>query len=276
MPSVFSVIGASWEFYRKQPVLNSVLAWLLITPLTLHGILLTPEGDKGTTILGDALAENLAMSDTAITFLTGILTLAFSIWVLWGQASVMVVAKRLLQSKAGRSRSSFSTVRSESSAVIIPLFLTELLRGCATLLLTVPALLVLTMANTFGSSDSALQLVSLFLFLCLLIPPAFFQLRTYFYDLLIVTEGTAYRGALKQSNAMILGKSWQCLGKLTGLYALLLLPAIAVGAATDEAIATFAPSLFPVSQIIGSTLLAFAILFITLSSVGLFGALKKT
>lgn len=246
MPSVFTLIGSSWAFLRKQPVLNPVIAWLFILPLTLQSSLLS-EIEEDVTLLGDLLARNTGMSPGAVTATIILIQIIFSVWVLWGSACVLVVGKRIAQSKAGRSRTSFKAVRDQASKFIIPLFLTQILRACITLLWA----------------------------LLLIVPGVIYDLRTTFYDVIIVLEGKEYREALRESIDTVKGNSWPLFWILIALGFVLFIPAIGIHAMAQVVFTSIQYYLEPLAHLVGSTVMALSIVLYSLCSIHLYAYLKK-
>jgi uncharacterized membrane protein len=169
MPSVFTLIGESWAFARKQPVLLHIGFWLLFLPMLvmneLSAYLQVAEKTVNTGTAGPVIFSILAI-------------LALSVFSIWGTAAVLLTGSRLLAAKSGRSRTSFKAVRTEASAFIIPLLLTKILRGIFSAL--------------WG--------------ILLIIPGILYFLNTLFYAVVIVVEGISYRAALRKSNAIMKGQ----------------------------------------------------------------------
>jgi hypothetical protein len=163
-PSSATLIGQSWSFWQKQPTLQPVLFWLLFAPALSYSVcirLLLGDGESMTAIdwsSGRTIVLILGMAAAGVTFV-------------WGGAAVLVVGKRILGNKAGRSRSSFRSVRNQAARSLVPLLLTGLLRDCFTILWS----------------------------LLLIIPGIVYALRTTFHNVIVVCEGIAYREALERS-----------------------------------------------------------------------------
>src|SRR3989344_5664488 len=199
MPSILSLIGASWTFYRKQPVLNWVLVWFLIMPQTLLNML-------SRLMEGTRYPFLQALPDKKLTILLvlpGLLLL--TLLIIWGIACVLVVCRRIIQSRAGRARTSFATLRKEAAPYILPLFLTGILRSCFTI----------------------------FWAILLIVPGVIYSIRTIFYPIIVVAEGISYRAALHRSTAMVKGRTWQILRILLAVNLVLFFPAIVVTAALE-------------------------------------------
>lgn len=192
MPNIFSLFGQSWDFCRKQSALLQAAFWLLFLP-TLVGQFLADYEIAHKDILGNR---------PEISLLLVLVQIMFALLTLWGTACVLVVGKRLLQTKAGRSKTSLSIVRSQGAASFVPLLLTGILRSVIGLLWS----------------------------LLLLIPGIVYFIRTAFYPIIVVCEGVSYRPALKQCLELSKGRFWQVAGTIIGLALLTLVPAQLISA----------------------------------------------
>ncbi|OGJ56373.1 hypothetical protein A3D88_03215 [Candidatus Peribacteria bacterium RIFCSPHIGHO2_02_FULL_52_16] len=242
MPSILSLIGASWTFYRKQPVLNWVLVWFLIMPQTLLNML-------SRLMEGTRYPFLQALPDKKLTILLvlpGFLLLTLII--IWGVACVLVVCRRIIQSRAGRARTSFATLRKEAAPYILPLFFTSILRSCFTL----------------------------FWAILLVVPGIIYSIRTTFYAVVVVAEDISYRAALHRSTTMVKGRTGQIFWILLGMNVLLFLPAIMVTAALEfSPFFTLTDWLIPLADIIESSFFGLAVILSLIASVELFAAIKK-
>lgn len=247
MPNIFTLIGESWEYYRKQPVLNLVALWLIIIPLTLMSWLNTFLEEQA--VLMEAGLENM-FSEPRVMQMGLVLLAVFiilTLWTVWGSACTLLVGKKLLQSRAGRSRSSFKSVRKQGLKYVLTLFLTDILRTCITIL--------------WG--------------LLLIVPGIIYSIRTSFYEVVIVSENLGYRTALNRSKEIVKGKTWQMLGYLIGLFVIIFLPVfVGIGFIT-MLIDTFDPRLIHIVDIFGSAFTGFAIIIFYLSLILLYDAFKK-
>lgn len=192
MPNLFSVFGQSWDFCRKQSALMQAAFWLLFLP-ALVGQFLTDYQIANKTMLGNR---------PEISLLLVLCQIVIALLTLWGTACVLSVGKRLLQTKAGRAKTSFAIVRSQGAAVFVPLLLTGILRTIFGFLWT----------------------------LLLIIPGIIYMIRTAFYPIIVVCEGVAYRPALKQCLELSKGRFWQIAGTIVGLGVLTLVPAQLISA----------------------------------------------
>ncbi len=170
--------------------------------------------------------------------------------IFWGQASVLMVAKRMLISPAGRTRSSFKAVRNEAKKFIAALLLTELLRSAITFLLM----------------------------LLLIVPGIIYSIRTIFYDIIMIEEGKVQYGRplLQKSKNVVTGRTWHVFLTVLGFSLCIFLPVgIVDGAivllltAADERLATLA-------MVLTDFIDAFASMFFLICTVSLYATLKKT
>ena len=174
MPSVFALIGGAWRFSAKQPAVFPVAFWLIFSPLA------------------------IAFSNV----LPRLCILALALMILWGEVALLVIGKRLLQTKAGRSRTSLRTTVLQARRYIIPAVLTGLLR--------------------IG--------LSLLWALLLIVPGILYAIRTSFFLIVIVTEGIEYRAGLKRSQHIVRGRTLQILLTFLILGITLFAPAMIVRA----------------------------------------------
>jgi len=151
-----------------------------------------------------AMWLSTALESVFSTFFTGAilfpLTLVTSavivVIVTFGQAATLIIAKRVLGHPAGRSRTSLRQVCKSARGFIIPLLLTGILRSCFSIL--------------WG--------------LLLIIPGIIYALRTFFFDIIIITEKKNYRAALKESIVIVKGHTWSILIYVIGIQILFFLP----------------------------------------------------
>jgi uncharacterized membrane protein len=284
-----TLISSSWQFYRKQPALNSVLLWLLIVPGTLQEALTFIPWERG------VLHENgLDQAAYAIT------SLALSILSLWGLAAVLLVGKRMIQNRAGRSRTSFRAVRTQSLRYVVPLLLTSILRGFATLywslLFIIPAILVMVSSNSCntiipasiallssndsdGIRQSLLSLVvhcrMVFILLPLLLPAVVYSVQTTFCSLVVVGENKRYRQALRRSRDVIKGRFWHTFWILLQLCVLLLFSAGLLAGIITGIVEGIEPRLFPLAILLRQTIGGLSLLLFTLCTLQVFGWLRE-
>ncbi len=88
-------------------------------------------------------------------------------------------------------------------------------------------------------------------------------------------EGFGYRQALKVSKNVVKGHTWTTLWHLLGLAVVIFLPSFFLAGATDEFARYFDMRLFPAMSIVGNTCIAFSLMLFTLTTIVLYGELKK-
>lgn len=278
----FLLAAESWAFFRRQPALLSVLLWLVILPSAAIEAMdaYWPESDVPSV---RGIGE--------LSFVVAMIVMLFLM--LWGLACTLLVARRMLQSKAGRSRTSFSAVRRESIKLILPLFFTSLLRGIITVYWALPylaaslAFVMLSRECQLGLRDMAdaasprdamaafyRGCSPLLLLLPLLIFPIVYCLRTFFWGAVVAGEKLKYRDALRRSRDVVKGRGWPTLGALLGLGLLLFVPAqIPVGIAWY--VETRQEIVFPLlDELTGSVTNAVAGMLFTLGTVELYRRLR--
>ena len=183
LSAVPSLIGSSWQFLRKQPAMLPIAAWLIAIPYALF--------EAANNLLGPA--NNPAVLPAEETVMIVLFMAAMSVLFLWGHASTLTVGRRLLQTNAGRSRTSFRAVIKQSRGFIIPLLLTYILWTCMTFL--------------WG--------------ILLIVPGIFFFVRTFLFPVAVVGEGINYRQALYRSRTLVKGRFGEFFLMLLALFILL-------------------------------------------------------
>ena len=259
---------------RKQPVLLQLVLWVIALPLLLTDILLLVRPADPTL----ALAMQIALF-IVVTFVS-----------LWGAAGVLLVGKRMIQkNKAGRSRTSVKAILQDAAPLVLPLFFTSILRTCFTLyrlLLLIPLAIAILffceeVIEAVHSADDIQLLIRscplLLLAIPLVIPAVMYQLRTAFYQVALVEEGTTYRDAMHRSTEITRGRFWHVAGTL--LLLAIILFAIPVALALTYPLVngdmkTLTP-LLVVSMAIVHAASAIAGLLFTLSLIAFYGQLRK-
>ncbi len=280
--TVASLLHESWTFYRKNTVFNSILLWLLIVPIIFVDLL-----DFWT------LPESPSL-DLAIHMFLSVLGIFVSYW---GFAATLLVGKRMIQNKAGRSRSSLLSVLRESAPVVLPLLFTSILRGCfffyRALIFLIPAfLLILTpflcpevplsgsnrLSDFFtdGSDRISHCWIYFFFLLPLLIPAILYLIRTSFYSIALVAEQMQYRDALRRSMMLMRGKFAHVLSMILSLSCILLLPPTILSLIAQTALLPFnSQGFLTMADIVCTTLTEFGALLFTLSLIALYGKLRS-
>ncbi len=221
MPSIFRTIGEAWTFMWRQPALLSVGIWLLLLPDVLSQVFFLPYGQE----------TEIEMDLVLMAVQFGLVFI-----LIWGFASTLTIGRRLLQAKAGRLRTSFKAVQGQARGLIIPLFLTDIIRGGIALLWSLP-LIGLSMF-ALALADSAR--VTLFAFtrgnvwlpllgIVLILPSIIYLIQTSLAPMVIAYEKVSYRQALRRSRQLFKGHLVEGGFAIIALTCLLLLtPLIAV------------------------------------------------
>lgn len=233
---MLSLIGSSWNFFRRQPALLWVGIWLLFVPMLCIDALTS-------VVESDAIPADTRAAGTIAIFL---LSLVLSVIIVWGQCCVMVAGRRMLQTNAGRSRTSFGAVSSQAKAFVIPFILTNLLRGCITLLWS----------------------------LLLVIPGIIYAIRTAFAPVVIVGENVAYRGALKRSKDAVKGNFWPVTGTLLGVLVLLFLVPFGIITGLTHLLPD-TPAVSVASRAVGSAWSAVATILVNLCLIRMYEQYRK-
>lgn len=247
MPNIFSLMGTAWDFFRSQPVLNTVLVWLLVLPMS--GMFAVADLQMSHPALKNAtLQAVLYQGADPMPFLgVAFLQLLLTVLLLWGIACVLLVGRKLLQNRAGRARTSFAVVRQEAGHYVATLLLTDILRACATIL--------------WG--------------LLLIVPGIIYFIRTFFFYIAIVCEGQGFRDALRQSNAVVKGQTATAGLYLLGLCAFIFLPLAVADTFVANIVYLLAPSAVKATYVLSSLLYGTGGLLFLLSTIPLYRELKK-
>lgn len=169
---------------------------------------------------------------------------------MWGQACILIVAKRLVASPAGRTRTSFSAVRKQAKKYIGPLFLTELLRSIVTILLL----------------------------LLFVVPGIIYSIRTLFYDIMMIESGRiAYgRDALKPSYNLVKGHTWAVLWRIAIIAICIFLPIGLFDGFITEMLTLIDTRLETLALVLTDLADAFATMFFMVCSVALYANFKQS
>jgi hypothetical protein len=226
--------ATSWTFLWRQPALGRVAALLAFLPLVVMYTL-------------DVSVGGTPAEQTAVIV---VLFLAAYALLTWGTACTLVVGKRLLQAKAGRTRTSFKAVQGQARGFVAPLLLTDILRACIALFWSLPAVglglfamteLQITYLTNDPFDDARAYWYLAGVCALLLLPLAYLAL-TVLAPQAVVYEKLSPRQALARSRKLLLPRAARSLGVLI-LLALLWLPGMAaeilIGDYVDPAVATF-------------------------------------
>lgn len=291
MNKAFVYIGSAWEFYKSQPLLNQVLGWFFIAPLTCSFVL-----DFIQTNYASLIEGALHISHRQLYSIGLGLEILITLWVLIGYACTFAIAKRIVKSAAGRNRSSLHSVFEDAKPIVLPLLLTNILRECITLLWMLPYTLCVVLylfsvspekINTFAEAIVALLSLQetelpadiagmLLLLTPLILPAIYYRIRTLLYDIIIGIEGTYYRDALAASKKAIRGKFWLFLGQFLTILVCTYLPAAIVSGIMEQIITSINPSLGIISSLIFGTMMAIATMFSIIANIFLYKDLTSS
>lgn len=240
MVSPVLLLSSAWRFYRKQPVLNHVLLWLLFLPLFGMRVmrqLMEP---------GPLNAWPVVTPSASSYLLISLASLVFGVVLTWGNACVLLIGKRLIKSPAGRSRTSFRAVRSQAFSFVIPLLLTNILRVLLTLLWS----------------------------LLLIVPGIVFLVRSSFYSIALVCEKELYNASFKRSAEVMRGQVLHAIASLILLSILTFAPATIVSLLASSVLSALDLRFLAMADVIDAALMAFAALLFTLGSIRLYAQLR--
>lgn len=258
MSAALLYISEAWNFFRKQPVLNDVLLWLLFLP-SLLGVFsrFAIQHINGTWGLDPSPMEML---------LDGFVQIIAVLWISWGVAAVLLVAKRIVKSPAGRSRTSFATVRSQAGKLLIPLVLTTLLRECVSLLYSTPYIVAFfAVALAMNLQEEHLILSVALMLTPLLFFTIMYRLKTSLANVVLVCEKKEYRAALRRSAEVARGKLGFLFGVQLGVGVLLMLAVFTVIQIVEIAATSLDGRLSVLTDIVSAVGSAFFTLLFTLA-----------
>lgn len=218
MKRAAAFIGEAWIFASKQPALLRSGFFLVFLPMLAGEILPLPESDARPEIIAVAVVAQLALA----------------VLVLWGSACTLTVGRRLLQAKAGRTRTSFMAVQEQARGLVIPLLLTEILRSCIAFFWALPGiaaaiLLILGDRSAFDAGDITTVLIGrpwiIGVVCLLLLLPAIYLLLTSLTPMVVAYEKISFRAALKRSRLLVKGHIGELLVVQGFLWLCLIVPA---------------------------------------------------
>lgn len=245
MRNLFTLIGLSWDFARKQPVLLPIALWLFFVPIT--GLMSLAWFEEENPVLR-AVTENGIGPETDLRLLSLVLLseILLVLLVIWGAACVLLVGKRLSANRAGRAKTSFHAVRSEAARFILPLIFASILRSCFSIL--------------WG--------------ILLIVPGIVYSIRSVFYFVTVV-EGQSPREALRSSIQAVKGRTATVLGYLFLLALVLFLPTMMIAGVIEMAATLLHPTLAVLTSLTTAALISVACVLFLLTMVALYAELKK-
>lgn len=235
MPTTFALIASAFQFFKRQPALMHVLLWMLALPALVVQILLR-------LIVFPGHTSNIS---TLILLIPVFIILILVI--VWGLACVLLSVRRTMQTKAGRARTSFRTLRKESSAYVGPLISTYVLGALHVLLR----------------------------FLLLIVPGILYSIRISFACVAVVCEDVSGLDALNRSVEITKGRTWRVYLTLLFLGVILFVPTRVLSFALEWFIVMRVPEFFILADIVSVLAESFAATLFTLSLVELFGTLRR-
>jgi len=248
MKTPFEIIGAAWSFYKKQPVLNQITFWLLFVPIGLIDAisgLIDTVAAQGFTLDGKDI-QSMTSMEFAIT-IPIIICLAY--FLTWGHICVLMVAKKLLNSSAGRTRTSFKAVRDQSKKFIIPIILVTILRAITTLLWS----------------------------LLLIVPGVIYSIRTFFFDIIMIEKGTVLYGreTLEMSTKLVKGHGWTIFTTLLAISVCVFVPAAIFNTCLQYGLTAIDYRLEDLAIVLIDAVNAYVGMFFVLCGVVLYAEVKK-
>lgn len=248
MLSPFAILGQALSFYKKQPVLNEIAFWLMFLPVATIDAL----GGLTDTAYAQGFANAQALSgmtpmEIAIAIPIFVVIVYFFIL---GQACTLMVAKRLVSSPAGRTRTSFKAVRNQAKKYVAALFMTELLRSAITLLFT----------------------------LLLIVPGLIYSVRTLFYDIMMIESGKVRYGrpVLKRSIDVVKGHTWEVMWRAIIISLCIFVPVGVVQGVISGGLNLIDVRLETLALVLNDAVDAFANIILIVSLVALYANLKET
>lgn len=257
LPAMQTILGESWTFLRKQPAVLPVILWFQFLPMLFLAQI--PRMEQSLPYFSAQTTES------SIVLL--LLTITFNLIIIWGSVCVLLIAKRLLQAKAGRTRTSLRAVCAQSASFFLPYLLTSILRAIIALLwgflFLIPIVIILWFsAPSLLKTPSAVTLTAALPWLLILLFPTLATIaslvRTAFYPILVLNEDIAYRPALRKSSALVRSRFWEVFFSIALLTLFLFIPAELISVIAQE-MANDAPyAIALAADIIGTLCVALA------------------
>lgn len=172
---------------------------------------------------------------------------AVTLIVTWGEACVLVTGRSLL-GKKDVSPKTFDAIKQESSGLIVPLFLTELLYTC----------------------------FSVFWAILLIIPGIIYGIRAAFYYVIIGTEGISYREALNRSKDIVRGKTWDAFLAMVTIAIVLFAPVLLAATILYSTVETIDARFVHVVSILQNGAMSVMTIIAILSMMLLYKQLKES
>lgn len=247
-------------------MLNLVILWLFFAPVAFF--------DVSVGIVNTFSLDQISYSADVLLFVTMIPIIALVLsGIFWGQACVLSVSKRMVASPAGRNRSSFKAIRTESYKYIWPLLFTSIVRTCTTFLLCLGAVLPIFMHDR-GMISMPLAIV---LAPILALPGILYFIRTAFYGIIIVTEkDNLYRSALKKSSEAVKGHFWEVVWRYIVITLIISVPAIVMQLLIAVPLITIDERLITLASVLADLVEAFALAFFILTMTAFYADIRES
>lgn len=228
--SVLRYAKESMVFLRKQPALWWVTLLLIALPSWLSS-LLARQMEQGSPMIDTGIPEFLQQNDP-MGYSLVVVSFVLFLCTIWGIAGVIVVGQRMIGNRAGRSRTSASSVLKESTPFVFPIFFTAVIQTAHAMLW----MLIPLVAGLIGLYFCLLPLEHistrnivqhcwwLLLVLPLVLPTIVYFIRSGFYAIALVSEDFRYAAALRRSKEIVNGYFWITLRCLILLVILFIVP----------------------------------------------------
>lgn len=246
MPQTFALIAGAFQFFKRQPALAHVLIWMLALPILLLRVL-------GRIVVLPGKTSSLSMipfilrADAATLILLAPAVVLLLLVIVWGSACILMSARRTIQTKAGRARTSFRTLRKEAAPYVPPLVRTCIVRA----------------------------FFVLFRLPLLIVPGILYAIRTIFAVVAVVCEDLAGSEALRRSVEITRGRTGRVFVAVFALALVLFLPASGTALVLEKFIVTAYPNLFIIADVFSAFVVSFAATLFLLALVELFAVVRR-
>ncbi len=172
--------------------------------------------------------------------------IVLALLLLWGTTSILIIGKRILQAKSGRTRTSLHIVTSQVKTFFLPLLLTSILRSLLTIL--------------WG--------------FLLVVPGIVYFFRTIFYPVVVICEDIAYRPALQHCVQMSKGKLASIAWAIIQLSLYTFIPAQIIAILLNIFVETLPTGAMIAADVISSIIFATAVVLYLLSLISIYDHFK--
>ncbi|MFH0769807.1 MAG: hypothetical protein V1926_00335 [Candidatus Peregrinibacteria bacterium] len=245
MRNIFTLIGLSWDFARKQPVLVPVAVWFFTLPIA--GLMGLAWFESENPVLRAVTENGIGpATDLRLVSLVLLAEIILSLLIVWGISCVLLVGKRMIGNRAGRTKTSFHAVRTEAGRFVLPLIFTSVLRSCFTIL--------------WG--------------ILFIVPGIVYSIRTVLYPVTVI-EGGSPRRALKSSREVVKGRTTTVFVLLALVALMFFLPTLVIAGIIETAATLLHPALAAFTPLVSAALFTVPCVLFLLTMVALYGELKK-